>query len=56
MTFDETFIVLYQPEQGKHIWVEKTFRRSEGLAGVDPAEANRDYPWHVYFAFSQYNI
>ncbi|MFC3416774.1 DUF6266 family protein [Algoriphagus hitonicola] len=56
MPSDETFIVLYQPEQGKYIWVEQKFRRSAGLAEVNLAEANRDYPWHVYLAFSQYNI
>ncbi|MFC3417369.1 DUF6266 family protein [Algoriphagus hitonicola] len=56
MPSDETFIVLYQPEQGKYIWVEQKFRRSEGLAEVDLSNVDKDFPWHVYFAFSQFNI
>ena len=52
---DEAFIVLYQPDAEKYIWIKDQFKRSDGLAEINLSEANGNFPWHIYFAFSQFN-
>lgn len=53
---DETFILLYCPEEKKCIWPSKKFRRETGKAHIELDPNNSSLSWHVYLAFSQQNI
>ena len=53
---DETFILCYCPEQGKHILAEQKFRRNSGQAIITLGPDQSVLSWYVYLAFSQLNI
>ncbi len=53
---DETFILCYCPEEGKYIWPQVKFRRSVGEAELSLSPNNSAYNWHIYLAFSQFNV
>ncbi|MDF2157300.1 DUF6266 family protein [Algoriphagus sp. CAU 1675] len=53
---DESFILLYSPEEKKFIWAETRFRRNltQGVIELGPEKSTIN--WHVYMAFSQLDI
>lgn len=53
---DETFILLYCPEEEKYFWSEIRFRRNSGLAIIELDSVKSALSWHVYLAFSQLNV
>lgn len=53
---DESFILCYCPEEGKHIWPELKFRRNSAQAIIELDSVKSLHSWHVYLAFSQMNI
>lgn len=52
---DETFILLYCPEEKKYIWPSVKFRRKTGMATIELDANHSSLSWHVYLAFSQIN-
>ncbi|WP_111672501.1 DUF6266 family protein [Algoriphagus litoralis] len=53
---DETFIVLYCPEEKKYIWPSVKFRRKTGMGAIELDTQHSTLSWHVYLAFSQLNL
>ena len=53
---DETFIVLYCPEEEKYIWPAVKFRRKTGMAVIELDTNHTSLAWNVYLAFSQINL
>ena len=53
---DETFILLYNPEEKKNIWIGERSRRNSGQAVIGLNSEQAALSWHVYLAFSQLNV